>query len=80
MKGNCEASGRLTERLLELVQCVGDQLSLGGVLRVLTNAVEHHRYLGAALHRRDEQVGQLQASTAGILLTPLQHRHTNTQN
>jgi len=52
-------SKTLTQRLLELVEDVGKQLSLGGVLRVLPDTVEHHRDFGASLHRRDEQIGQL---------------------
>jgi len=60
-----------TERLLELVKCISEQLASVRVLGVLTNAVQHHRNLGAALHRRDEEIGQLQTPTPRVLLTPL---------
>ena len=60
-----------TQRRCELLERRRQVLLLVRVLRVLADLVEQERHLRAAMHRRDEQIGELQSVAATVLLAVL---------
>ena len=62
---------RQTDGFFQFLQSFEQHLFLVVILRVAMDAVEQERDLGAVLHGGDEQIGELQAVTARVLLAKL---------